>query len=319
MCISKKENMLRVIRRQNPRWVPDGMEAIITLPCPLDERPEQAGLDVFGVLWDYKPEAEGGTYPAVGGHTIKDFSKWREQLTVPDLDKVDWVRLKALADSIDRDEYLVQGFVHMGLFERSYLLMGMEEALICYLTETEEMREMLHVIADFKIEQIERYVDACHPDIMAYGDDWGTQNNLFMPADIWRKTIGAETKRIYDCMKRLGLIVNHHSCGKIDLVFEDLVNMGADMFNPCQPCNDLANLKRKFGDKICFVGGIDSQHVLDRPGVTSEEVKQEVRRRIEEMSAGGGYVAQPSHSVPYNPVVLQAMKEAIAEYGRYDQ
>lgn len=315
MTISKKENLLRTIRRENPQWVPNGMESVITLPSPLAERPAAAGPDVFGVMWDFDPKAEGGTYPAHNGHTITDISLWREQLRLPDLDAVDWDALKKRADEIDRSEHLVMGFVEMGLFERSYLLLGMEEALICYLTETEEMKALLHVLADYKIELIERYVCACKPDLIWYGDDWGTQDNLFMPADIWRETIGAETKRIYDCMKRLGVMINQHSCGKIELIFGDMVEMGAQMFKPCQPCNDLARLKREYGDKICFIGGIDSQHVLNYPGATPETVDAEVRKRIEEMAHGGGYIAAPSHSVPYDPVLLRAMNEAIANYG----
>ena len=69
-------------------------------------------------------------------------------------------------------------------------------------------------------------------------------------------------------MKHRGILVNQHSCGKIASVFADVVEMGADIVNPCQPCNDLADLKRRFAGRITFCGGIDSQHVLDRPGVT---------------------------------------------------
>jgi uroporphyrinogen decarboxylase len=94
-----------------------------------------------------------------------------------------------------------------------------------------------------------------------------------------------------------------------------MVDMGAQMWNPCQPCNDLARLKRAYGPRIVFCGGIDSQFVLGRPGVTAEEVRAEVRRRIDELADGGGYIAAPSHSVPYDPELLQAMNDEIARYG----
>ena len=97
----------------------------------------------------------------------------------------------------------------------------------------------------------------------------------------------------------------------------DIVEMGADIWNPCQPCNDLAGLKRRFGGRIAFCGGIDSQFVLDRPGVTPDEVRAEVRRRIDELSAGGGYIAAPSHSVPYDQALIDAMNDEIAVYGCY--
>ena len=63
-------------------------------------------------------------------------------------------------------------------------------------------------------------------------------------------------------------------------------------------------------------GGIDSQFVLGRSGVTPQEVRAEVRKRIDEMAKGGGYIASPSHSVPYDPAIVAAMQNEIAAYGR---
>lgn len=315
--MTSRENMLRAIRRDAPQWVPDGMESVITVGCPVVERPERAGLDAFGVRWDYEPKAEGGTYPAPGGEVISDISCWREQLRLPDLDSFDWEAVRRRAEEIDRSEYLISGFVEMGLFERSYLLLGMEEALISYMTEPEEMKALLHALADYKIALIERYHDAVHMDMIWYGDDWGTQQNLFLPEQVWRDIIRPETQRIYDCMKRRGIMINQHSCGWIESIVGDIADMGADMLNPLQPCNDLVALKRLYGDRLCLIGGIDSQFVLHRPGVTPAEVDAEVKRRIGEMACGGGYIAAPSHSVPYDPAISSAMHDAIARYGRY--
>ena len=314
--MSPKENLLRVIKRKNPNWVPNGMESVITLGPPVVERPGQAGFDAFSVNWSLEKEAEGGTYPTHGGHTIKNISKWREQITIPDVSTLDWTGVESRASEIDRDQHLVQGFVEMGLFERAYLLLGMEEALIAFITEPEEMSAMLTAVADYKIALISKFHDVADLDMVWYGDDWGTQSALFVPPDVWRKIIKPQNKRIYDCMKERGLIVNQHSCGKIESVFGDMVEIGADIWNPCQPCNDLAKLKREYGDQIAFCGGIDSQFVLARAGVTPEEVRAEVRRRIDEMATGGGYIATPSHGVPYKPEIIHAMNDEITKYGR---
>jgi len=111
-------------------------------------------------------------------------------------------------------------------------------------------------------------------------------------------------------------MVWQHSCGKIESVFGDMVEMGAQVWCPCQPCNDLALLKRKYSGKITFSGGIDSQFVLARPGVTTDDVRVEVRKRISDMAAGGGYIAGPSHGVPYDPEIIAAMNDEINTYGR---
>lgn len=315
--MTPKENFLRAIYRRSPEWVPNGYESVVTIHPPVDERPVKAGPDCFGCIWALEEEAEGGTFPDAHGAVLDSLENWREKLVVPDIDSLDWSETRRQAESVDRSRYLISVFVHMGLFERSYLLLGMENALVAYITQTDEMRALLHEIADYKIRLIERLYEETHMDMIWYGDDWGTQRNSFLPPDIWRKTVGAETKRIYDWLKAHGVFITQHSCGKIDSIFGDIVEMGAQMFNPCQPCNDLRGMKEKYGDRISFYGGIDSQFVLGRPGVTPEEVDAEVKLRMDEMKGEGGYVAGPSQGVPYDPVIINAMNEAIKKYGRY--
>lgn len=314
--MTKRENLLRVINHRNPAWVPNGMESVVSIGSPVCERPGHAGRDAFGVHWSLEEGASGGTYPTHNGHPVTDLARWREQITMPQLDNIDWSFVKAQALKVDRETSLVSGFVEMGLFERSYLLLGMENALVSYLTEPETMVELLDAIADYKIELIERFDDAVDLDMVWYGDDWGTQDALFMPPEVWRQTIKPATRRIYDCLKERNIIINQHSCGKIEAIFGDMVEMGADIWNPCQPCNDLAAMKAQFAGRIAFCGGIDSQFVLDKPGVTTEDVREEVRRRIDQLAGGGGYIAAPSHGVPYEQALIDAMNDEIAIYGR---
>jgi hypothetical protein len=247
--ITPKENLLRVIHHAHPQWVPYGLEGTTLLYPPYTERPDRAGVDSFGVRWEYEAEAEGGTYPAPAGFPITQLANWREQICIPDVDAMDWsnIRLgwhKQPLDlsSIDREQNLVCGIVEFGLFERSYLLLGMETALMAYLTEPEAMSDMLGAIADFKIRLIERFHAEAHLDMVWLGDDWGTQENLFLPPRVWRKVLKPHIQRIYDTMKARNILINQHSCGKIESVVPDLVEMGASIWNPCQPCNDLAEL-----------------------------------------------------------------------------
>jgi len=315
--LTAKENLLRAIRHDHPQWVPNGMmDAVAIIYPPVVERPWQARRDDFGVLWSLEDGAHGGTFPAHDGHTVRDLHAWREQVKFPDLDRMDWEKVRTEARAVNRDEKLLYGVIELGLFERSYLLLGMEEALVAYLTEPDLMTELVAALADYKIGVIERFDDAADLDMVWYGDDWGTQTNLFMPPDLWRRIIRPHTQRVYDCMKARGIIIDQHSCGKIEAVFGDLVEMGADIWNPCQPCNDLAALKKEFAGRICFCGGIDSQFILDKPGVTPAEVRAEVRKRIDQLSAGGGYIANPSHGVPYKQELLDAMNDEIAVYGK---
>jgi uroporphyrinogen decarboxylase len=229
---------------------------------------------------------------------------------------LDWRAVRERAAGLDREACLVQAFVEMGLFERAYLLLGMEEALMAFLTEPEAMADLLNALADYKIALIAAFHEHVPLDLLWFGDDWGTQTDLFLPPATWRALIKPPLARIYACAQERGILVNQHSCGRIERIFGDMVELGAAIWNPCQPCNNLAALKRAYGGRIAFHGGIDSQFVLDRPGVTPAEVRAEVRRRIDELAGGGGYIAGPSHGVPYEPELMAAMNDEIATYGR---
>ena len=291
---------------------------------PVVERPRKAGFDAWGVRYELREEVEGGTFPASNGHPIESVDQWCQQILVPDVGKMNWDDIscgwagkeRLQPDRIDRDEVVVCGILEFGLFERSYLLLGMENALVGYMTNPVEMEALVSAIADYKIALVTRFHEAAKLDMVWYGDDWGTQENLFLPPKVWRRIIKPHTRRIYARMKELGILIDQHSCGKIEAVLGDMVEMGADVWNPCQPCNDLAGLKQRYGDRIAFCGGIDSQFVLGRPGVTPDEVRVEVRKRIDELARGGGYIASPSHSVPYDPDVVAALNDEIRSYGR---
>lgn len=240
-----KENLLKVLRHDNPEWVPNGMESVKMIGSPVVERPDTAGFDAFGVEWNYEQGAQGGTFPAPDGATITDLSQWQDQITIPDINTIDWSDVQIAASEVDRNENLVSGFVEMGLFERTCLLLGMENALVAFMLEPEALFELIGAIADYKISLIEKFDEEADLDLVWYGDDWGAQENLFMLPDTWRKIIMPHTRRMYDRMKRRDIIINQHSCGKIESIFTNMVEMGADIWNPCQPCNDLAGLKKK--------------------------------------------------------------------------
>ncbi len=113
-----------------------------------------------------------------------------------------------------------------------------------------------------------------------------------------------------------------HCCGGYAPLIPQMIEAGLDGLHAVQPsCDgmDLATLKRLFGDKMLFNGGIDSHHVLIQG--TPEFVRQETRKVLDIMKPGGGYVAGASHDsiLEETPVEnVLAMFEAIREFGSYD-
>jgi uroporphyrinogen decarboxylase len=112
-----------------------------------------------------------------------------------------------------------------------------------------------------------------------------------------------------------------HTDGDVFDLIEDFIEIGVDILNPIQTSagkmSDLAGLKKRYGDKLVFCGAIDTQHIL--PHGTSEEVKKEVRRVIDTLGEGGGYMVASVHTI-MNEVPAEnvlAMVDAVEEYGYY--
>ncbi|MCX7041072.1 MAG: hypothetical protein NT005_18315, partial [Spirochaetes bacterium] len=101
----------------------------------------------------------------------------------------------------------------------------------------------------------------------------------------------------YGLVKAKGKRVFIHSCGRVDELFPDLIEVGVDVFNPFQPeVMDVEEVKRRYGGELTFFGGISTQKTL--PYGTVAEVKDEVRRLVDRVGRDGGYIAAPAHDVP---------------------
>lgn len=158
--------------------------------------------------------------------------------------------------------------------------------------------------------------------IMVSSDDLGmTEGPLVSPA-LYRKLVKPRQKRTFDFFRaHTAAKLYYHTDGGVYPLLADLVEIGVEVLNPVEVhaagMGDTAKLKREFGDKLTFWGGIDTHHVL--PSGTPEEVREEVRLRIRDLAPGGGYVVSPVHNfqpdVP--PENIVAMYQAAEELGRY--
>jgi len=182
------------------------------------------------------------------------------------------------------------------LFERAWTLAGMENLLMAMVDDKPFAHTLLDRILEFNLRVIDH---ACAHDIdaMQFGDDWGQQRGLITGPVLWREFIKPRVAQMYARVKAKGKFVVIHSCGKVDSLFPDLIEIGLDAFNPFQPeVNDVFDAKRRYGDRLSFYGGISTQRLL--PYGTPQQVCDEVRRLIEEIGRNGGYIAAPAHDVP---------------------
>ncbi|MCG2659007.1 MAG: methyltransferase [Kiritimatiellae bacterium] len=186
------------------------------------------------------------------------------------------------------------------LFEMICRLRGMENAILDLADPSDAGRALLTRAGAFAEALAAAACNRFHPDWLWTGDDVGSQQSLIMSPVCWRELIRGPLARIFQVGKVRGLFVAYHSCGAIRPIIPDLIEIGLDVLNPIQ-CNcpgmDPRELKREFGKRLAFMGGVDTQELLPRG--SAEDVRRATEHLLEGMTAdGGGYILAASHTIP---------------------
>lgn len=244
--------------------------------------------DVFGVVWDRSVDKDIGVVvgqvlpePTLRGYEFPDPLDQRFFEDIP----------AKIARYGDRFRVFQIGF---SLYERAWTLRGMMNLMMDFYDHPDFVHELLATIADYNIAQVR---EALKYDIDAvyFGDDWGQQHGLQMGPRLWRAFIYPQLKRMYGVVKEAGKYVFIHSCGDVDELFDDLIAIGLDCFNPFQPeVMDVYALMQQYRGRLAFYGGLSTQRTL--PYGTVEDVRQETQHLLE-AGAAGGYIFAPAHAV----------------------
>lgn len=185
--------------------------------------------------------------------------------------------------------------IGFSLYERAWTLRGMENFMIDFIEHPDFVHELLNSIADYNIVQIRKAMEY-DIDAVYFGDDWGQQHGLQMGPTIWRKFIKPVLRRMYSKVREAGKFVSIHSCGDIQEILDDLIEIGANCFNPFQPeVMDVAGLMRKYKGRLVFQGGLSTQQTLPYGSVT--DVKKKTAYLLQ-MGKEGSYIFAPAHGVP---------------------
>jgi uroporphyrinogen-III decarboxylase len=157
-------------------------------------------------------------------------------------------------------------------------------------------------------------------DMIWLGDDVGMQTGMMMSPYTWREYLKPRMKKLISTFKEYkpGIKVAYHSCGNILPIIPDLIEIGLDVLNPIQPmAMDPAEIKREFGDKLCFWGSMCIQDTL--PNGSSKDIRTEVKLRMETIGKGGGLILGPAHNVQADTSVenILAFYEAVKDLGKY--
>ncbi|HUS92730.1 MAG TPA: uroporphyrinogen decarboxylase family protein [Phycisphaerae bacterium] len=261
--------------------------------------------DVYGVVWDRSIDPDIGTPVDWPIRRPEDLARY----DWPDADADVWY------DGIERRIAAHPGLfrvfmVGFSLYERAWTMRGMADLLMDMIARPEFVERLLDAIVEHDLQQVRRAL-TFDIDAVYFGDDYGMQTGLIMGIEHWRHFLKPRLARLFAPVREAGKYVCMHSCGRVTELFDELVEIGLNSFNPFQPeVMDVFAVMRQYHGRLAFHGGMSIQKTL--PFGTEDEVRAAAAALID-AGRNGGYIFSPSHSVPRDvpPANLVAMMDVV--------
>jgi len=289
-----RELMAAVIRGEVTDRLPrDGVDYVNVfnrVEYPAEIR-DGFGIDRFGV---YLRQAPDGLTP----DSHYDIDDW-ESYPFPDVNTlgIEADAKKVLA-GFDHDKMMLRMDIPYCHFERMSSIFGMEETLMALYSEPEIVQGFFARLTDYFIEKFRLFKQYYDVDILVCHDDWGENRNMFFSPEVWRAVFKPELKRLIDAVHDMGMYYEQHSCGHIEEIIGDLVELGVDILQPLMSsCNNIPAIKAAYGDKLVMSGACDTRSIVDA-NADEATVRRLAREAIETCAPGGRYI--PSRVV-YGP------------------
>jgi uroporphyrinogen decarboxylase len=314
-----------VLERLGSDCVPLGLKPPLnwTMPAP---PAKDCFVDIWGITWQRIFYGNGCFYWELYQSPLAD-------ATVEDIERYPWPdpldpgytagladEAKELFESTDYAIMADSGF--KSLWELGYMLRGLEQMFKDLIANPEFVKALLEKLLEINMTATAKFLDAVGPYIQIFrtADDLAAQQSLLMSPETYRKVLKPFYQRYFDLVRsKTDAKIFYHSCGNITRLIDDLVDMGVDILNPVQvsAMEDTSELKARFGDKVTFWGGIDSQKIL--PFGSVKEVEEEVKQRIRDLAPGGGFVLAAVHNIqPDVPLEnILAMADSARKFGNY--
>lgn len=292
-----RERLLAMLRGEKTEGIMNEWEPFALIWEPVSQaitpaRPGATVKDSWGVtlMWE---DGQPGPMPLEGeGYIVcPDITCWRETVKGLDLDQMafDYGPVLAQKEEAHAQGKLAMAFSPIGLFELIHNLLGFEEALMDFLLEPEAMHELVDYLTEFRMKHFHLIAENVRPDVMLFHDDWGSKANLFMSPKVWREFFKPAFQKLYGYLKSQGIIVMHHADSQLELIAEDMEEIGIDIWQGVLPQCDIPAMQKRLQGKMILMGGIDAA-VVDREDVTEAEIRNEVQRVIREYLPGGPFI-----------------------------
>ena len=287
--MTPKEDFLAAMRHRKPESVPIYGPPVRYLIGNLDwfESPPEGGLDGFGVQWT--PTTIGPM--RTGDYILTDITRWREQVTIPDMDQIDWAA-KAKADlaNYKPEENVMLYSLLNGPFQRMLDLMNLNELTYAFYDEPNACHDFLDAYLEYRLKELDYIGQYYHPEFVALCDNVAFASGIFIAPDCYRTFIKPIHISINKKIRAIGAVPINHCCGKAEIFIEDFLEEGAQAWSSCQPCNDIATLIQRYHKDYTFIGGFDTNGPPSLPSASEAERRAEVHRVIDSYAGYGSFV-----------------------------
>ena len=321
MAMTLKENALRIIRFDRPERVTPGPPTHVLCYQGCNHEGYEGGghdcpvgtiwTDIWGTGWRKELEGVMG-FPRV--NPLSDPAALKTYRWPDPNDPRVCERVYRMAQEFPGGDTFLAGAHRDTLWEKSYMLVGMENMMAALHTDQGFAREVLHRVMDFQIGMARHYLDL-RVEMACLGDDLGTQSGPLLNPAIVQEFFVPEYKRLFALYRERGVIISFHSCGKIEAFLDMFVDLGVDILNPVQAtANDLEIVRTHTAGRIALQGGISTALIMDGP---VEAITAEVRRRLWQLGRSGGYFCSPDQGMPFPPAHKEAFQQALETYGAY--
>jgi len=334
---------------------PELMDVVQQVCIPGDDMMERLQVDTRGIYplvstnWDvtiedggddwtlteewhctYRMPKDGGHYFSLCESPLNDTLLSKEaidELQWPDpADPRRWAGLRETAEALRADGFpVVMKGLCAGILEMACRIRPMDKFMMDLAMDEDTAAHLLRTIADLKRRFWEGALAELGDvvDVVAEADDYGTQESMLISPEMYRRLLKPLQAELFGAIRKhlTDGFVFFHSCGNVRELIPDFIEIGVDILNPVHITAtgmEPDALKRDFGRDICFWGGgVDTQGIL--PNGTPDEVRQDVRRNVEALAPGGGYVFNTVHNIQPDvpPENIMAMWETLQECGGY--
>jgi len=300
-------------------------------PAGFELHPTPGGkiVDEWGVVYQWHEEAQT--------HFVVESEAPLHRVTTPEeVEKHPWPDptdpsryrgLKETARRYQEEGYAVVVSAPLMVMTQTEGMRGLERFMTDTVLNLSLLEYLMDKILEIQLEMSRRLLDEIDPymDVIVIGDDLSHQGGLTYSPDMYRRLFKPRHRKIMRVLKEEfgDAKVLYHCCGGVEPLIPELIDLGIDAINPVQVSakgmGDTKKLKAKYGRHLTFWGGIDTQRIL--PFGTPDEVRNEVRQRIEDLAPGGGFILGAVHNIrpEIKPENIRALYEAALEYGRYEK